>query len=167
MSLLLLNVGLALLWAILTGVFSLANLLMGFSIGFLVLFVLKRVLPQSSYYQKLLPYLLEFTAYFIWELLLANLKVAREVLTPRNRMKPRVLAVPLEPNTNAGLTLLANLITLTPGSVSLDVSSDRKVLYIHAMHASDPELVRRAIKTGFERRVLRLMRGVEGTGHDL
>ena len=60
--------------------------------------------------------------------------------------------------TDLEITLLANLITVTPGSFSLDVSDDRSVLYVHAMYVDDPEALRREIKDGFERRVLELLR---------
>ena len=55
-------------------------------------------------------------------------------------------------------TFLANSITLTPGTLGLDVSEDRKTLYVHSMWVDDPDEVRREIKQGFERRVLELMR---------
>ncbi len=95
-------------------------------------------------------------AYFVWELVLANLKVARDVLMPVKRLRPAVVAVPLDLETDWQITLLAILITLTPGTLSLDVSTDRRVLFIHAMHVDDPDALRREIKSGFERRIRRL-----------
>jgi len=95
-------------------------------------------------------------AYFLWELVLANLKMARDVLMPVERLRPGVVAVPLDLKPDWQLTLLSLLITLTPGTRSLDVSTDRKVLFIHAMHVADPDALRREIKAGFERRVGRL-----------
>lgn len=160
MNLLVLNLCLALVWVLLTGTLTLLNLIIGFGIGYFVLLMLRNVFPRARYFRTV-PYLIEFLLYFAWELLLANLRVAIDVLTPRHRMHPRVLALPLDVKTDAGITLLANLITLTPGSVSLDVSSDRTMMYLHVMYASDPELVRRTIKEGLERRVIRLLRGIE------
>lgn len=95
-------------------------------------------------------------AYFVWELVLANLKVARDVLLPVKRLRPAIVAVPLDLKTEWQITLLSILITLTPGTLSLDVSTDRKILFIHAMHVPDPEALRREIKSGFERRIRRL-----------
>lgn len=161
MNLFTLNTGLALLWALLTGVFTLSNFVLGFIIGYLVLLTVRSVLPRSKYFQTA-PYALEFAAYFVWELVAANVRVAVDVVTPRHRMKPRVLAIPLDAGTDLGITLLANLISLTPGSLSLDISADRVVLYIHAMYAENPESVRQEIKKGLERRVIRLLRGIEG-----
>jgi multicomponent Na+:H+ antiporter subunit E len=84
--------------------------------------------------------------------------MAYDVVTPGFHMRPAVVAVPLDVETDLEITLLANLITVTPGSFSLDVSDDRKVLYVHAMYVDDPDEYRREIKEGFERRVLELLR---------
>lgn len=160
MSHFLINILLALTWAALTGGFTPANLLLGFGLGFLALQVARRPLGQTGYFSTL-PRMAAFVFFFLVELIIANLRVAADVLTPRWHMRPRVLAVPLEAATDVEITLLANLVSLTPGSLSLDVSSDRRVLYVHAMYADDPELVRRQIKEGFERRLLRITRGLE------
>ncbi|MBI2997309.1 MAG: Na+/H+ antiporter subunit E, partial [Deltaproteobacteria bacterium] len=87
--------------------------------------------------------------------------VAHDVLTPPFYMRPRVLALPLDALTDIEITLLANLISLTPGTLSLDVSSDQRVLYVHAMYAADAEAARREMKDGLERRMLRLLRGTD------
>jgi multicomponent Na+:H+ antiporter subunit E len=97
--------------------------------------------------------LIGFTLYFSWELMLSNFRVAYDVIRPLRFLKPGVIAVPLDLHTDAEITLLANLVTLTPGTLSLDVSDDRKVLYIHAMRVEDGERVRGSIKHGFERRI--------------
>jgi multicomponent Na+:H+ antiporter subunit E len=73
-------------------------------------------------------------------------------------MRPGIVAVPLDAQTDLEITLMANLITLTPGTLSLDVSEDRHTLYVHAMFVDSPESVRDSIKNGFERRLLELIR---------
>jgi multicomponent Na+:H+ antiporter subunit E len=103
---------------------------------------------------------IRLAAYFIWALLLANLRVAYDVIAPRPRMKPGIVGIPLEARTNLEITLLANMITLTPGTLSLDVSADRRMLYVHEMYI-DPgnvDAVRDRIKDGFEKRLLRVLR---------
>ena len=91
----------------------------------------------------------------MWELFLSNLRVAWEVVTPTHDMEPGVVAIPLDIKTDHEITLLANLITLTPGTLSLDVSDDKKFLYIHAMYiGDDKEAFIHSIKDGFERRVM-------------
>ncbi|HSW51160.1 MAG TPA: Na+/H+ antiporter subunit E [Bryobacteraceae bacterium] len=95
--------------------------------------------------------------YFLWELVLSNMRVARDVLLPVSRLRPAVVAVPLDLKSDWPITLLSALITLTPGTFSLDVSSDRRVLYIHAMHVTDVEALPSEIKSGFEKRIGRLL----------
>jgi multicomponent Na+:H+ antiporter subunit E len=93
-------------------------------------------------------------AYFVWELVLANLRLALDVATPNFHMKPGIIAVPLDATTDGQILLLSMLINTTPGSVALDVSPDRKTLYVHVMYMTTPDAARDNIKKGFERRVL-------------
>jgi multicomponent Na+:H+ antiporter subunit E len=196
MSMFLLNILLAVMWGMATGQFTVANLGLGFALGYLILRFSQRVLGPSRYFVKV-PQVLRFALRYIWDLILANLRLAYDVLVPgawppvRRRITdssagagargdatppipdslraplvsefyvcPGVIAIPLDARTDAEITLLANLITLTPGSVSLDLSEDRRVLYIHAMYidGGDVEAYRRSIKDGLERRVLELLR---------
>jgi multicomponent Na+:H+ antiporter subunit E len=153
------NLFLALVWIGMTGEFTGINFLVGFALGLLILFFARRVIGTPNYLAKIVQ-VLELMVFVIWELILANLRVAYDVLTPGYGMRPGVVGVPLDARTDAEITLLANLITLTPGTLSLDVSSDRRVLYIHVMYIDDGDLeeVRRKIKSGFERRVLEVLR---------
>jgi multicomponent Na+:H+ antiporter subunit E len=151
------NILLAMIWVAMTGQFTPLNLAFGFGLGYLILFFAQRILGPSNYFLKVRQ-VLGFGAYFVRELVLANLRVTYDVITPGFHMRPGVVAVPLDARTDLEITLLANLITMTPGSFSLDVSDDRKVLYVHAMYVDDPDAFRREIKDGFERRVLELLR---------
>ncbi|MFG0335879.1 MAG: Na+/H+ antiporter subunit E [Maioricimonas sp. JB049] len=157
MNRLLFNVLLAMVWALASDRLSFANLLVGFVLGYIVLWVAQPVMPPSRYFQRL-PVAIRFTGFFLWQLLLSNLRVAYDVITPHLYMRPAVIAVPLDVRTDQEITLLANLITLTPGTLSLDVSEDRRFLYVHAMFVDDVEQFRHSIKDGFERRVLELLR---------
>jgi multicomponent Na+:H+ antiporter subunit E len=96
--------------------------------------------------------------YFLYELIKANLQVAMDVITPKFYMKPAIIEFPLDAKTDLEITFLANVITLTPGTLSLDVSEDRKSLYIHAMYVDDKEEFIDEIKQGFERRILTILR---------
>ena len=96
--------------------------------------------------------------FFLGELVLSSVRVAWDVLSPNPRFRPGIVGVPLDAKTDEEITLLACLVTLTPGTLSLDVSEDRKTLYIHAMRVEDPDTFRKEIKDGFERRVLELLR---------
>ncbi len=155
MNFLLLNVLLALAWAALTGELTPENLLGGFVLGYVLLFLSRRALGCTSYVTRV-PRVISFLVYFLVELFRANLRVAYEVLTPQQRMRPAIVAVPLDIRGDLEITLLANLITLTPGTLSLDVSSDRRVLYVHSMYVDDIDAFRREIKDGFEKRVKEL-----------
>ena len=83
--------------------------------------------------------------------------MAFDILTPPWHMQQGVIALPLSARTEMEITLVANLISLTPGTLSLDVSDDRKVLYIHAMFLDDEEELRRNLKE-MEHRALELFR---------
>jgi multicomponent Na+:H+ antiporter subunit E len=152
---LLANILLALAWAALQGEFSLRTLLTGQVLGYLVLLALVRggVLRQSPYIGRV-HRVLGLIAYFLWELVQANLRLAIDVATPKYHMKPGIIAVPLDATTDGQILLLSMLINTTPGSVALDVSPDRKTLYVHVMYMSTPDAARDDIKKGFERRVL-------------
>lgn len=88
---------------------------------------------------------------FFYELTMSVKDVAVTVINPRRPIRSAILAVPLDLKSDAGITLLANMITLTPGTTSLHVSEDGKTLYCHMLHASDDSV--RQIKDGFERSV--------------
>lgn len=154
----LLNILLALVWSAATGEFSLANLLFGFVLGYAILFFVRRDLGTGWYVARV-PRAIGFVLFYLWQLVLSNLRVAYDVATPGHRMRPAVVAVPLDAKTDAEITLLANLITLTPGTLSLDLSADRKTLYVHVMYmGADSEAARREIKHQLERRVLGVLR---------
>lgn len=157
MTLFLLNVLLALAWTALTGKSTPTNLLVGFLLGYVVLWIARPADRPSVYFGKVRK-VIGFSLFFLWEIVKANLRVAHDVLTPRHRMTPGVIAIPLDATTDAEITFLANLITLTPGTLSLDVSEDRRVLYIHAMYVEDVDRFRQQIKEGLERRLLEVLR---------
>jgi multicomponent Na+:H+ antiporter subunit E len=152
------NIILALLWAGMLGGISLANLASGFLLGYFVLYYTSRGTPGHAGYFGKVPKLLSFLAYYLWELLKSNAMIAYDVLTPRHHMTPGVIGIPLEARTDLEITVLANLITMTPGTLSLDISADRKTLFVHAMYIRNPDDLRADIKNNLERRVLELLR---------
>jgi multicomponent Na+:H+ antiporter subunit E len=157
MSYFLWNVLLAFVWATLTGQFTLGNVVIGFVLGYGILLLSQRVVGPSRYFLRVRQ-LLGFALYYLRELLAANLRVARDVVTPGYSMRPAIVAIPLDARTDVEITLLSNLIALTPGSLGLDVSGDRSVLYVHGMFVDDPQAFRRDVKEGLERRLLELLR---------
>jgi multicomponent Na+:H+ antiporter subunit E len=152
------NLLLALAWSALQGEFTLGNLVTGHIFGYLVLLSLVKggVLADSRYVGKV-HLALGLMGFFLWQLVRANLRLAAEFATPRFQMTPGILAVPLDATREHEILLLAILINLTPGSVALDVSEDRKIMYVHVMYIGSPDEARAQIKQGFERRVLQLL----------
>lgn len=151
------NLVLAGVWAAVLGELSLTNLAAGFAIGFAILAAAGRLLGTSNYLTRL-PRVFEFVAFFVGQLVLSSWRVAADIVTPSHRARPGIVGVPLDARTDAEITLLANLVSLTPGSLSLDVSADRRTLFVHVMFLENPEAARREIKEGFERRILELLR---------
>ena len=94
--------------------------------------------------------------HFLRDLVVSNLRVAYDVLTPTHYMRPAVVAVPLRAKSDGAITILANMISLTPGTLSLDVSSDRSVLYLHVMYLDNEDDLREQIRK-LEDRVLALL----------
>lgn len=157
MTLFLLNLLLALVWAMAVGRFTVPQLLLGYVLGFLVLATLEPLWGTPRYSGRILRGL-RFMTFFFAELLLSSLQVAYDVITPRLRATPRIIAVPLDAATETEITLLANFLTLTPGTLSLDISADRRTLYVHAMYAHDRKTFLTHVKRGLEARLLEVLR---------
>lgn len=146
------NILLALLWAALTGSFTLANFGVGLLLGWVALYLVREQLePRRSRYRG--GRILSLAALFIKELILSGWRVARLVTSPRMDLRPGIFAYPLRVSSDFEITLLANLITLTPGTLSVEVSDDRRVLFIHAIDCSDIGKTVREIREGFERKI--------------
>lgn len=152
MSLFSLNLILAFIWALATGSLSELNLVIGFLVGMVVLHFVGAAVGDRRYVVRLFR-IVGLIAYFLYELVLSSVRVALDVLRPELRMKPAVIAVPLDIESDAEITLLANLISLTPGTLSIDVADDRSCLYVHAMYGGEPDALASEIKRTFERRI--------------
>ena len=157
MSLFLVNVLLALTWAAVTGSFTFLNLAFGFVLAMGTLSLIREQVGSVGYFSRARRVISLFLL-FIYELILSAVRVAILVLTPKMDLKPGIFAYPLKVDRDFEITLLANLITLTPGTLSVDVSDDRRTLYVHAIDASDPEQARRDIAEGFERKIMEAFR---------
>jgi multicomponent Na+:H+ antiporter subunit E len=152
------NVLLALVWAAATGEFTLPSLLTGFVLGYAILFLARHALGTGWYVARV-PRTAGFAAFYLWQLVKSNVRVAYDVATPGYQLRTGVIGIPLDAETDAEITLLANLITLTPGTLALDLSADRKTLFVHVMYLDpDVEKTRREIKDQLERRVLGVLR---------
>lgn len=92
------------------------------------------------------PYAVLYLLLFAWELLTANLDVARRVLSPSMPIEPDVVEVPLRVQSDMAITTIANSITLTPGTLTMDYDDDRNVLYVHGITGTDHEAVLEPIR---------------------
>lgn len=148
---------LALAWVGMSGSYTVPNLILGIAIGWGVLFIVRDQLRAAKVTVRPWAALL-LALLFAKELVLSAVRVARLVLSPRMDIKPGIFAYPLQVERDFEITLLANLITLTPGTLSVDVSDDRRTLFVHGMDCSDPERAKEEIRIGFERRIMEAFR---------
>lgn len=151
------NILLTFIWVAITGNFTFSNFLFGFLLSFFILRMVTTGTNQAKYF-RIAPKVVAFIFYFLYELVKANIQVAIEVMTPKFKMTPGIVKFPLDAETDLEISFLANLISLTPGTLSLDVSDDRKVLYVHSMYIKDRESFIASIKNGFEKRLLEILR---------
>ncbi len=151
------NVIFALLWAAVSGSFALLNLAFGFILSAVALYLLREQTGGTGYLARAWRISSLFLL-FMKELALSAWKVALLVISPNMNLKPGIFALPLTVDRDFEITLLANMITLTPGTFSVDVSDDGRFLYVHAIDCSDKEAAIRDIKEGFERKILEAFR---------
>lgn len=152
---LLLNLLLAIIWVALTGHYEASNYALGFILAFLVI-RLTQYSNSAVRYVRRVKLLIFFMGFFLRELIVSSYRVVVLVLSRNPEMKPAVVAIPLDVKSDIGITLLGNLITLTPGTLTLDVSTDHSTMYVHAIDVEDVDAFRASIKNGFERRILEI-----------
>lgn len=157
MSLFLFNVLLAMVWMAVNGDFSLTGFAAGFILSFLVLWIAKPLYPGQRYF-RLFWGSFFYTGWLLKEIWVSSVKVVKGVLGIGEPVRPAVIAIPLDASTDLEITLLACSVTLTPGTLSLEVSPDRRTLYVHAMFGGDPDRLREEIKGTMERRILEVLR---------
>lgn len=160
MNLFVRNLLLGVLYAGFIGSFTAKDVLFGFVLGYAVLWLIRPALGETDYHDRV-GKLLRFAGWYLVELFRANLRVARLALAPQVKLSPGVIALPLRCQTDVEIATYACLLTLTPGSVSVSLSSDRKTLYVHEMEIEPEglEAFRHELSEGLERRVLELFRG--------
>lgn len=151
------NLLLAIAWAAVSGSASPHNLLLGFVLGAIALAIVRQSIGRGAYVFRA-GRILSLALLFLKELALSAWTVTLTVLKPRMDIKPGIFAFPLTVDRDFEITLLANLITLTPGTLSVDVSDDRRTLYVHALDCSNPQAARKAIAEGFERKIMEAFR---------
>lgn len=132
----LLNLFLAVIYAAVRADASVMSFLVGFGVGYVVLTLYGLATGTSNYGFKCVR-LVRFGAYFLFILTKANLQIAWEIITPGFRQTPRIIRYPVAHLNNVEVTTLASCITLTPGTLVVDISDDNNWLYVHCMYAKD------------------------------
>jgi multicomponent Na+:H+ antiporter subunit E len=148
------GVALVLLWGAITGNFATSNLLLGGVAALAAIALLRRSFSQPVHWNKLRAIAALGLSFFV-ELLKSAIRVAAIVLAPnlRTALRPTIIAFPLGVKSAGEIATLANLITLTPGTLSVDVSEDHSVLYVHVLNFTTPETFIAELQQGFERQV--------------
>jgi multicomponent Na+:H+ antiporter subunit E len=142
-------------WAALTGAFTLPNLILGAFFGAIAVYLLSERARRPAILRRLRR-IASLVLLFFTELFLSAFKVAALVVRPdmMRQMAPAIIAFPLTAQSDLEITMLANMITLTPGTFSIDVSADRRYLYVHALACRDRGALVRSIASGFEHKVI-------------
>jgi multicomponent K+:H+ antiporter subunit E len=144
---------LTVVWLLLVNRYSHNSLLFGLFLGIVIPFVTHPYWPNRPKLRAPLK-IAEYVLVVIWDIVMANIIVARIVLFKSNAdRKPAWIAIPLDLRTPEAITVLAGTITMTPGTVSADVSAEGHALLVHCLDAPDPDAVRDEIKTRYEARL--------------
>ncbi|MDO9639838.1 MAG: Na+/H+ antiporter subunit E [Pseudotabrizicola sp.] len=143
-------------WMLLVNQFKIGSMVMALILAIIIPMLTAPYWPN----RPPLKHVPRFAAYVLlvmWDIVKANIQVARIVLFMRNEnIRSGWIAVPIELKTPEAITILAGTITMTPGTVTSDMSSCGRVLLIHALHAPDPDSIIRDIKTRYEARLKRI-----------
>ena len=154
----LLNILLTFVWVALTGHMDYANFAFGYTLGFFILWMVNRSIRANTEYFYRVPKIFAFIFLFFYDLLKANFEVMKDVVTPNYNMKPGIVKYELEAKTDFEITMLANMIALTPGTVVVDLSKDKKFMYIHVMYLTDKEAFKSNLNNRIERKLLDIIR---------
>lgn len=154
--------GMAVTWMFLRGVLGLATFVEGLVLSALAVFMTRRILKPEvrETFPKVLrriPRFLLYVGFFIKGVVVGNLDVAYRTLHPRLPIHPGILAVDVSGRSPLEVTMIANTITLTPGTLTLDVDMKKGILFVHTINARELEEVREDLKE-VERYVARVMR---------
>lgn len=151
------NLLLTFIWVALTGSMYYSNFLFGFLLGFFILWIMNRNETDQRYFYRV-PKTLSFIFFFLYEMIVANLQVAYDLITPKYFFKPGIVSYPMDAESDFEINLLSTFISLTPGTLILDVSEDKKTLYIHVMYLHDKEKFMKQLKNRVERKLLEILR---------
>ncbi|KGM89690.1 MAG: Na+/H+ antiporter subunit E [Roseovarius sp.] len=148
-----LTLTLIVVWQMLVNKLTFGNLVLGTILGLIIPIITSPYWPNRPRLSSL-PRIVEFVLVVLWDICVANVQVAIIILFKTNaNTKPAWITIPLELRTPEAITVLAGTITMTPGTVSSDLSADGRSLLVHCLDAPDPDAVRDDIKARYERRL--------------
>ncbi|MEK3798379.1 Na+/H+ antiporter subunit E [Peribacillus sp. FSL H8-0477] len=153
----LLNILLAFTWMFLKNEYSGNTFIIGYILGLLILIVFRHFFNERFYMLRVYA-VMKLVLLFFKELLLSNIAVLKVILKPRLTITPGIFALETKLTKDWEITILANLITLTPGTLVVNVSADNKTLYIHAMDLADKQEAIDNIKNTFEKAIMEVSR---------
>lgn len=151
------NVLLSLIWVMLSGNTSIANFGFGFALGFLILYVTVRGYENRKYFFRV-PKVIKFIFHMLVEVIKSNYQVAKTILTKKLDVTTGIIKYPMESRTDIEITMLTYIISLTPGTLVIDVSDDKKVLYIHGMYIQNKDDFIRYVRQNLEMKLLDTIR---------
>ncbi|SFD56396.1 multisubunit sodium/proton antiporter, MrpE subunit [Lentibacillus persicus] len=151
------NLIIAIMWMFLSESYTLPSFITGYLIGIFLLLLLNRFIPDTFYLRRFYK-ILALVYLFIKELITSNIDIVKLVYQRKPEFEPGIFALPTDLKSNWEITLLANLISLTPGTLSVAVSQDNTHLYIHAMNIDDIDETINYIKSTFENAIMEVTR---------
>lgn len=151
------NVAVSFMWMFLSESYTFKTFIFGYILGALLLLVLNRFFPSRFYLRPIYRFIVLFLI-FMRELILSNIDVVKLVYQRKPDIEPGIFKLPIEVKKNWEITLLANLITLTPGTLTVAISDDQSVLFIHAMHIDEIDESIDEIKNTFEKAIMEVTR---------
>jgi multicomponent K+:H+ antiporter subunit E len=138
-----------LLWLLLVNDVSVGHILLGAVLAWLIPFLTQDFWPEAMNVHK--PWVAtRFIMTVLWDIVIANAVLAVRILGPKNKLQSAFIVMPLDLEQDFAITILASTISLTPGTVSADLSSDRKTLLIHVLHVDDIDASINALKIRYE-----------------
>lgn len=143
------------LWLLLNGSLALAQILLAALLALGVPLLTERLRDKRARMQSPLT-AIRLALIVIWDILVSNLQVARLILGPESRIHPDFVWIPLELRNLHGIAALAGIITMTPGTLSCDLTADKRALLVHCLDVQDKEAVIAQIKARYEQPLLRI-----------
>jgi multicomponent K+:H+ antiporter subunit E len=143
------------IWLLLNNTLAAGHVVLGAVLAVFIPWLSSAFWPEEVCIKK--PFtLLRYIAFVLFSIVVANINVARLILGRSDKLQPGFFKLELRLQSPVGISMLSNTISLTPGTVSCDLSDDRRFLLIHALHIEDIDVIISDIKTRFEQPLLEI-----------